>query len=225
MSPAAAAALGHDLSVSKLAPEDRRSRRARAARRSLDIAVAGLALALLAPLLVIIALAVLVSDPRAGVLFCQPRTGHRGRTFKIYKFRTMRRDADAMKEALRHRSEVAWPDFRLTDDPRVTRLGRILRRTSLDELPQLVNVLRGSMTLVGPRPTSFAASTYDLWQTERLAYRPGLTGPWQVQGRRSHDFADRCRLEIAYFRHATLGSDLRILVATIGAVLRRTGTA
>jgi lipopolysaccharide/colanic/teichoic acid biosynthesis glycosyltransferase len=120
---------------------------------------------------------------------------------------------------------VPWPDFRLTDDPRVTRVGRILRRTSLDELPQLVNVLRGTMTLVGPRPTSFAASTYALWQTERLAYRPGLTGPWQVHGRSSMDFADRCRLEIAYFRRARLRDDLRILLATVGVVLRRTGTA
>jgi lipopolysaccharide/colanic/teichoic acid biosynthesis glycosyltransferase len=191
----------------------------------LDIVLAGFALAVISPLLIAIGLAVLISDPRTGILFCQRRTGLGGRTFTIYKFRTMRRDADAMKEALRHLSEVAWPDFRLTNDPRVTRLGRTLRRTSLDELPQLVNVLRGSMSLVGPRPTSFAASTYTLWQTERLAYRPGLTGPWQVEGRRSHDFADRCRMEIAYFRRATMRDDLRVLVATIGVVLRRTGTA
>jgi len=203
----------------------RRARRSGAARRLLDVVVAGLALAILSPLLVAIAVAVLVSDPRAGVLFCQPRTGRAGRTFTIYKFRTMRRDADAMKEALRHRSEVPWPDFRVTDDPRVTRLGRALRRTSLDELPQLVNVLLGSMALVGPRPTSFAASTYEPWQAERLAYRPGITGPWQVEGRRSHDFADRCRMEIAYFRSATLRDDVRVLLATVAVVLRRTGAA
>ena len=206
-------------------PGLRRSRRHAAAKRTLDIVVALLALAVLAPLMSVIALAILVSDPRAAVLFRQRRTGQGGRTFTLYKFRTMRRDADALKEALRHRSEVPWPDFRLSDDPRVTRLGRSLRRTSLDELPQLVNVLLGTMTLVGPRPTSFAANTYTLWQTERLAFRPGLTGPWQVWGRRSMDFADRCRLEIDYFRRARLRDDVLILLATIWVVLRRTGTA
>lgn len=201
------------------------SRSHRAAKRTLDIVVALLALALLAPLMCTIALAILASDPRAGVLFRQRRTGKGGRTFTLYKFRTMRRDADALKEALRHRSEVPWPDFRVPNDPRVTQLGRGLRRSSLDELPQLVNILLGSMSLVGPRPTSFAANTYILWQTERLAFRPGLTGPWQVWGRRSMDFAERCRLEIAYFRRARLRDDLVILLATIRVVLRRTGTA
>ncbi len=206
-------------------PGLRRSRRHATAKRTLDIVVALLALAVLAPLMTLIALAILASDPRAAVLFRQRRTGQGGRTFTLYKFRTMRRDADALKEALRHRSEVPWPDFRLSDDPRVTRLGRGLRRSSLDELPQLVNVLLGTMTLVGPRPTSFAASTYTLWQTERLAFRPGLTGPWQVWGRRSMDFADRCRLEIAYFRRARLRDDVLILLATVWVVLRRTGAA
>ena len=203
----------------------RRSRRHAAAKRTLDIVVALLALAVLAPLMSVIAVAIFASDPRATVLFRQRRTGKGGRTFTLYKFRTMRRDADALKEALRHRSEVPWPDFRLSDDPRVTRLGRGLRRSSLDELPQLVNVLLGTMTLVGPRPTSFAANTYTLWQTERLAFRPGLTGPWQVWGRRSMDFADRCRLEIDYFRRARLRDDVLILLATVWVVLRRTGTA
>jgi lipopolysaccharide/colanic/teichoic acid biosynthesis glycosyltransferase len=202
-----------------------RSRRHAVAKRTLDIVVALLALALLAPLMSVIALAIFASDPRAGVLFRQRRTGQGGRTFTLYKFRTMRRDADALKEALRHLSEVPWPDFRVPNDPRVTRLGRGLRRTSLDELPQLANVLLGSMALVGPRPTSFAASTYTLWQTERLAFRPGLTGPWQVWGRRSMDFAARSRLEIAYFRRATMRDDLAILLATVWVVLRRTGTA
>lgn len=201
------------------------SRRHAAAKRALDIVVSLVALALLAPPMCAIAVAILASDPRAGVLFRQRRTGKGGRTFTLYKFRTMRRDADALKEALRHRSEVPWPDFRVPDDPRVTRLGRGLRRSSLDELPQLVNVLLGSISLVGPRPTSFAASTYALWQTERLAFRPGLTGPWQVWGRRSMDFADRCRLEIAYFRRARLRDDAVILLATVWVVLRRTGTA
>jgi lipopolysaccharide/colanic/teichoic acid biosynthesis glycosyltransferase len=137
----------------------------------------------------------------------------------------MVRDADAMKEQLRARSTVSWPDFRVENDPRVTRVGRFLRRSSLDELPQLFNILRGDMTLVGPRPTSFSADTYALWNTGRLDHRPGLTGPWQVWGRDSMDFDDRCRLEIAYFRRSSLRNDARILVATIGALIRRTGVA
>jgi lipopolysaccharide/colanic/teichoic acid biosynthesis glycosyltransferase len=137
----------------------------------------------------------------------------------------MVKNADELKEALRHQSEVPWPDFRLTNDPRVTRLGRFLRRTSLDELPQLFNVLRGDMALVGPRPTSFHADTYELWHTERLECRPGLTGPWQVWGRTTLDFDERCRLEISYFRSARVMAHLRVLVGTIGALLKQTGVA
>ena len=149
----------------------------RAAKRTLDIVVAGLLLFGLAPALGLIALLIYAEDPKAGVLFRQRRCGLGGRTFQLLKFRTMVRDADGLKEQLRERSVVAWPDFRLVDDPRVTRLGRVLRKTSIDELPQLVNVLRGEMTLVGPRPTSFAVDTYALWQTGRLDFRPGLSGP------------------------------------------------
>src|SRR4051812_41934825 len=137
----------------------------------------------------------------------------------------MIRDADALKESLRARSAVAWPDFRLSDDPRVTRVGRILRVTSLDELPQFVNVLRGHMSLVGPRPTSFEASTYSLWQTARLEFRPGITGPWQVYGRDCMDFTERCRLEIGFFRRHSLLRELLLLVRTVACVVRRTGVA
>jgi lipopolysaccharide/colanic/teichoic acid biosynthesis glycosyltransferase len=134
-------------------------------------------------------------------------------------------NADELKEELRHLSEVPWPDFRLSDDPRVTRIGRFLRKTSLDELPQFINVLKGDMTLVGPRPTSFEASTYDIWQTGRLDFRPGLTGPWQVWGRDSMDFEERCRLEITFFRRPSLWRDLGLLLATVRVVFKRTGTA
>ena len=109
---------------------------------------------------------------------------------------------------------MPWPDFRLSNDPRVTPLGRFLRRTSLDELPQVFNVLRGDMALVGPRPTSFHVETCQLWQTERLERRPGVTGPWQVWGRSTLDFDDRCRLEISFFRSAGLPQHLRVVLAT-----------
>jgi lipopolysaccharide/colanic/teichoic acid biosynthesis glycosyltransferase len=195
------------------------------AKRSFDIAFAALAMAVLSPLLAAIALAVWVDDPRAPVIFRQRRCGYGGRPFTLLKFRTMVRGADALKETLRKRSLVGWPDFRLVDDPRVTRLGRLLRRTSLDELPQLANVLRGHMSLVGPRPTSFDFTTYELWQTARLDFRPGLTGPWQIYGRNQMDFTERCRLEIQFFRSTSMLRELRLIAATFVTVLRRTGAA
>ena len=107
----------------------------------------------------------------------------------------------------------------------MTRIGRFLRKSSLDELPQLINVLAGHMSLVGPRPTSFEANTYTLWQTGRLDYRPGVTGPWQVHGRNSMDFEERCRLEISFFRRTSVIRELWLLVQTVGVALRRTGVA
>jgi lipopolysaccharide/colanic/teichoic acid biosynthesis glycosyltransferase len=195
------------------------------AKAGLDLLLAALALVVLAPLIAVIALAIWAEDPGAPIFFRQRRCGRGGRPFQLLKFRTMVKDAEALKESLRERSVVAWPDFRLPNDPRVTRLGRFLRRSSLDELPQLVNVLRGEMSLVGPRPTSFDASTYQLWQTGRLDFRPGITGPWQVQGRNGMDFTERCRLEISFFRRRSLAGELWLLVRTIRCVLKRTGVA
>jgi lipopolysaccharide/colanic/teichoic acid biosynthesis glycosyltransferase len=135
------------------------------------------------------------------------------------------KNADELKEQLRDQSLVPWPDFRMVNDPRVTKIGRFLRKTSLDELPQLWNVLRGDMSLVGPRPTSFDHSTYDLWHTGRLDFRPGVTGPWQVWGRDSMDFEERCRLEIRFFRKPSILAELKLLVATVPVIFRRTGAA
>jgi lipopolysaccharide/colanic/teichoic acid biosynthesis glycosyltransferase len=194
-------------------------------KRALDVSLAAAALVLLAPVLAAVALVVWAEDPGAPVIFRQRRCGYGGRRFELLKFRTMVRDAESLKEELRQRSAVAWPDFRLADDPRVTRIGRLLRKTSIDELPQLVNVVRGEMSLVGPRPTSFDADTYELWQTGRLDFRPGITGPWQVRGRDSMDFDDRCRLEIGFFRRRSLLRELWLVLATIPCVLRRTGVA
>jgi lipopolysaccharide/colanic/teichoic acid biosynthesis glycosyltransferase len=199
--------------------------RPRPAKRCLDVVVSTIALAVLLPLLLAVAALVKLEQPDTPVLFRQPRAGRGGRLFTMVKFRTMVPDAEQRKAGLAARSEVSWPDFRLHDDPRVTRLGRFLRRTSIDELPQLVNVLRGEMSLVGPRPTSFAPATYTLWQAERLEFTPGLTGPWQVHGRTSMDFTDRCRTEIAFFRDPSLLREVGLLVRTVGVVLRRTGAA
>jgi lipopolysaccharide/colanic/teichoic acid biosynthesis glycosyltransferase len=199
--------------------------RARPGKRALDICLSVGALLVLAPFLIIVAALVKLEQPDAPVLFRQVRAGRGGRSFRIMKFRTMVPDAEQRKAALAARSEVAWPDFRLHDDPRVTRLGRFLRRASIDELPQLVNVVRGEMSLVGPRPTSFAPATYTLWQAERLEFTPGLTGPWQVYGRTSMDFMDRCRTEIAFFREPSLRREIGLLLRTVAVVVRRTGAA
>jgi lipopolysaccharide/colanic/teichoic acid biosynthesis glycosyltransferase len=132
-------------------------------------------------------------------------------------------NAEELKVKYAHLNELQWPDFKITNDPRVTKVGRILRKTSLDELPQLINVLRGEMSLVGPRPTSFGAETYQLWHTERLDVVPGLTGLWQVVGRAQLEFDDRLRLDIAYIERRSIWLDINILIMTIGAVFTQRG--
>jgi lipopolysaccharide/colanic/teichoic acid biosynthesis glycosyltransferase len=191
-------------------------------KRLIDLIVTIVALPVLVPLLLLIALAVRLDSP-GPVLFVQHRTGRHGRRFPMLKFRTMVRDAEDLKASLQHLSIVPYPDFKVIDDPRVTRVGRVLRATSLDELPQLLNVLVGHMSLVGPRPTSFAPSTYSLWHTRRLEVRPGLTGLWQIQGRNEADFDQRLRLDLRYIDHCCLPVDLWILAQTVGAMVRRRG--
>jgi lipopolysaccharide/colanic/teichoic acid biosynthesis glycosyltransferase len=141
----------------------------------------------------------------------------------MYKFRTMVPNAEELKEKYRHLNEMTWPDFKITNDPRVTRIGRFLRKTSLDELPQLWNIVTGSMSFVGPRPTSFKAETYQLWHTERLEAKPGLTGLWQIGGRADVDFDERVELDIEYIERQSWSLDLRILFATAGAVFAGRG--
>lgn len=191
-------------------------------KRALDLLLCLLALPILLPVLLVSALLVKLSG-RGPLFFVQERTGRGGRRFRMYKFRTMVPEAAAMKDAIRANSNVVGPDFKLKDDPRVTRVGSFLRKTSLDETPQIWNILKGEMSLVGPRPTSFDANTYDLWHTERLEAVPGLTGLWQVASRGNIDFDDRVRLDIAYVRNRSLRLDLTILLQTIPAVLLQRG--
>jgi lipopolysaccharide/colanic/teichoic acid biosynthesis glycosyltransferase len=152
-----------------------RGRAYRRAKRIMDLTLSLLAMPIVLPLFVIIALAIKIESPGGPIIFTQNRTGKSGRRFKMYKFRTMVPNAEELKKQLAHLNELQWPDFKITNDPRVTRVGKFLRKTSLDELPQIINVIRGDMSLVGPRPTSFDASTYQLWQTARLDVKPGLT--------------------------------------------------
>jgi lipopolysaccharide/colanic/teichoic acid biosynthesis glycosyltransferase len=191
-------------------------------KRMFDVAVCFLAVPALLPLVVALAVAVRLDSP-GPVFFCQQRTGRHNQRFRMWKFRTMCNDAEAMKASLQHLSVLPAPDFKVPNDPRITRVGRALRKTSLDELPQLWNVLRGDMSLVGPRPTSFGSETWDLWHTARLDVRPGVTGVWQVTGRGVMTFDERLRLDIAYLRSMSLRNDLKILLRTAPAVLHRSG--
>lgn len=191
-------------------------------KRAFDLAVCLLLLPVVVPLLFLCALAVLLDSP-GPILIAQTRTGRDGARFRMFKFRTMVANAEELKPALAHLNERPWPDFKITNDPRITHVGHILRPTSLDELPQLINVVRGEMSLVGPRPTSFEPSTYSLWHTYRLEVTPGITGLWQVKGRNQTDFNERLRLDIEYIRRRSFALDLKILLQTVPAVLKRSG--
>ena len=191
-------------------------------KRLLDVLLSVATLALALPILVLCAISIKLDSP-GPVLLRQERTGKGGRRFKMYKLRTMVRDAEELKAKYMHLNELSYPDFKISDDPRFTRLGRILRKTSLDELPQIFNVLRGQMTLVGPRPTSFSADTYTLWHTARLEITPGITGLWQVSGRSELGFDERLRLDIAYIRNRSLSLDIQIVFRTVGAVISGRG--
>jgi lipopolysaccharide/colanic/teichoic acid biosynthesis glycosyltransferase len=191
-------------------------------KRGIDLAVCFALLPILLPVLAICCLAIRLDSP-GPIFFFQLRTGRGGRRFKMYKLRTMVKNAEELKAKYMHLNLLTYPDFKIANDPRITRVGRFLRKTSLDELPQIFNVLRGDMTLVGPRPTSFKASTYSLWHTTRLELKPGLTGLWQVGGRNELDFDERVRLDIAYMRNQCLWLDLQIMFRTIGAVFSGRG--
>ena len=192
-------------------------------KRTIDTMVAATLLVVASPVLLLIALAVMV-DSAGSPLFRQTRVGRGGTTFSFWKFRSMSRGADDLRDELASRNEANGHIFKLRDDPRVTRVGRVLRKTSLDELPQLWNVLRGEMSLVGPRPPiPDEVARYSPEDLQRLAAVPGITGLWQVSARERHDFSDMVVLDIEYAREISLGRDLRILVKTIPAVLSGKG--
>jgi lipopolysaccharide/colanic/teichoic acid biosynthesis glycosyltransferase len=198
------------------------SRRYLVSKRILDIVVSFTALIVAAPILLACARRDPPRDARPGHVR-QKRTGRGGRRFPMWKFRTMVANAEELKAELAHLNILPPPDFKIPNDPRVTKVGKFLRATSLDELPQLFNVLRGDMSIVGPRPTSFPASSYELWHTQRLDVAPGMTGLWQLEGRNATTFDERLRLDVQYIRHMSLGQDLRLMARTVGAVVRRDG--
>lgn len=209
-----------------------------ATKRAVDIIGATLGLVVLSPLLAVIAAAVAL-DSRGPVFFRQERVGVGGRRFRVWKFRTMQHGASdhthrdlvtrmlaGDEQGTKQTGSDGRDVFKLVNDPRVTRLGAILRRTSLDELPQLINVLTGEMSLVGPRPpVPYEFEAYDHWQFDRLQVRPGITGLWQVSGRNLLSYRQMCELDVEYVRRWSVGLDLRILFRTIPVVLFNSGRA
>ena len=193
------------------------------AKRFVDLSLVILSMPFWLPLCLVIVLIIRITSPGAPTIFKQLRTGKGGRRFYMYKFRTMVPNAEELKSRYAHLNELQWPDFKIMNDPRVTPVGRFLRKSSLDELPQMFNILAGEMSLVGPRPTSFGPETYKLWHTHRLDAIPGLTGLWQITGRAELEFDDRLRLDIAYLERASLWLDINILLRTVIVVLQFRG--
>lgn len=194
-------------------------------KRGLDIVGASLGLVGLAPLLAVVGVLIKWTSP-GPVLFIQKRSGLGGKPFMLYKFRSMRCDAEAKKAELMTLNEQDGPAFKIRNDPRVTPLGRLLRTTSIDELPQLWNVLRGDMSLVGPRPLPCHESeACTVWQKRRLDVTPGLTCIWQIKGRSSVTFNEWVRMDLQYLRSRSLFEDVKLLAQTIPAVLLRKGAS
>ncbi len=192
-------------------------------KRGFDILVSSLSLILLSPLLLLITAAIKI-DSRGPVIYVSRRAGKKGKLFNFYKFRTMVKDAEGMMENLRHLDETDGPVFKIRNDPRVTRVGRFLRRYSLDELPQLWNVFKGDMSLVGPRPpTPDEVAKYSDWQLKRLEIRPGMTCLWQVKGRTDLSFREWMKLDLFYIENWSFWLDIKILLRTILVVFRGQG--
>jgi lipopolysaccharide/colanic/teichoic acid biosynthesis glycosyltransferase len=175
------------------------------------------------PILAVCGFLVKLEYPSAKSFFAQKRTGKDGKMFRMFKLRTMVPNAEELKKELAHLNELKYPDFKIKNDPRITRLGHFLRKTSLDELPQLINVILGDMSLVGPRPTSFRRETYQLWHTERLDVIPGLTGLWQISGRGTSEFDERLRLDILYIQRRSIALDIQVILRTFASVLFQQG--
>lgn len=192
-------------------------------KRAIDVLGALFALVVFMPLAVVIGLAIKFGSS-GPIIFKQERGGHGGKPFQLYKFRTMVEDAEEQKAALLHLNERHGPAFKMKADPRITRVGAILRKTSLDELPQFLNVLKGEMSLVGPRPLPLSEDMgVEYWHRYRQLVKPGITCIWQVTSRDESEFDDWMRLDVQYIRNFSLWLDLKLIFFTLPAVLLRRG--
>jgi lipopolysaccharide/colanic/teichoic acid biosynthesis glycosyltransferase len=188
-------------------------------KRMMDLVLSIISLPIVLPVLLLASIAIRLDTP-GPAFFIQERIGQHGRHFRLYKLRTMVANAEELKASVLDSRTV---HFKTLADPRITRVGRFLRKTSLDELPQLFNVIRGEMSLVGPRPTSLNLATYEPWHERRLDVRPGVTGLWQVRGRNAMTFDERVELDLEYIDNLSLANDLKLLGLTVLVVVKGKG--
>lgn len=183
-------------------------------KRSLDIVVSLIALIILSPIFLVIAILIKL-DSRGSIIFSQFRVGKNGRIFKMYKFRSMVENAEDILRELKNKNEMSGPMFKIKHDPRVTKIGRFIRKTSLDELPQLINVLKGDMSLVGPRPNlPIEVKEFEKWMLDKLVIRPGLTCFWQIMGRNTIGFVEWMKLDVKYVQERNLFLDIILIIKT-----------
>lgn len=188
-------------------------------KRIMDIVGSLVGIVLTLPIMVIVAVLIKLEDPRGPIMFAQERNGQYPKTFKMYKFRSMYVDAEERLQELLHLNEQTGPTFKMKDDPRITKIGKFIRKTSLDELPQLINILKGDMSIVGPRPAlPREVALYNEYQKQRLLVKPGLTCIWQVSGRNHIGFDDWVDLDIQYIKTRNLWLDLKLILKTIPAL-------
>lgn len=184
--------------------------------RTIDIIGSICGLIILSPIFLLVAFEIKKEESKGTIFYSQIRIGKGGHPFRMYKFRSMRMNADKMLPELLKYNEIEGAMFKIRDDPRVTKIGKFIRKTSIDELPQLINVLRGDMRLVGPRPPlEREVATYSEYDMQRLTIKPGCTGPWQVSGRNNVSFAEMVDLDLHYIQHMSLWGDFKIIVKTI----------
>lgn len=189
-------------------------------KRFIDIVGAIVGIIVLSPILIIVAILIKIEDSKGSIFFSQKRVGQNGKEFKIYKFRSMVHNAEELKENLLKQNERSGPMFKMKNDPRVTKVGKFIRKTSLDELPQLINVLKGEMSLVGPRPSlPKEVEQFKPWMLKRLSVKPGLTCYWQVYGRNNIGFEDWMNLDIKYVEERSLIIDIKLIFKTVFVLL------
>ena len=189
-------------------------------KRLIDIVGSGLGILILMPVFLIIGILIKLEDPKGSIFFSQKRNGLNGKEFNMYKFRSMVHNAEDLLESLMSKNEMDGPVFKIKDDPRITKIGKFIRKTSLDELPQLFNVLKGDMSLVGPRPPiPREVIQYNKYQYQRLLVKPGITCYWQISGRNNIDFDEWVELDLKYIKERNLFKDIYIILMTLPVLL------